>query len=115
MRPREVRQYLYDIVKACDLIAEATAGRSLGDYLGDPFLRAAVERQFITIGEALRQAVDQDPTVAQRIADTSAIVAFRNRLVHAYPYVDDETVWGVIERYLPLLQQQARAALEGKQ
>jgi len=111
MKLRDVRQYLFDIAHACDLIVAATQGRSLDDYLKDPVLRAAVERQFITIGEALRQALDQEPDLAEQVPDASAIIAFRNRLVHAYPYIDDATVWGVVEWYLPALHRQVQLML----
>ena len=115
MRPREVRHYLFDILQACDFVARVTEGRGLKDYLEDDLLRAAVERQFIMIGEAQRQALDRDPSLAERIPDTSLIIAFRNRLVHAYPYIDDQTVWGVIERHLPRLRQQVRTVLNERQ
>jgi uncharacterized protein with HEPN domain len=40
-------------VKLCELIRDFTRGKSFADYDADPLLRAAVEREFITICEAL--------------------------------------------------------------
>ncbi len=47
-------------------------------------LGAAVERQFEIIGEALGQALRLDSDLTRLITNTKRIVAFRNRLIHAY-------------------------------
>lgn len=66
-------------------------------------LRAAVERQFEIIGEAVAGLRRIDPTLAAGIPDLPRIVAFRNVLIHAYATVDPKLVWGVIENHLPAL------------
>ncbi len=40
---------------------------------------------------------------AGRIVELGRVVAFRNRIIHGYDTVDDATVWGVVEGYLPSL------------
>jgi uncharacterized protein with HEPN domain len=107
----EVRKLLYDIAQACELITRFTAGKTFEDYKTDPFLRSAVERQFEITGEALRQAVDLDPGLAQRISSTKRIIAFRNRLIHAYASIAHEVVWGVLEVNLPVLFREVKALL----
>ncbi len=67
-------------------------------------LRAAVERQFEIIGEALNQLSKMDPDLAAAIPDLSRIVAFRNILIHGYATVDDALVWQVLKERLPELQ-----------
>jgi uncharacterized protein with HEPN domain len=59
-------------------------------------LRAAVERQFTILGEALSHVRRLEPEVAARVADLSRAVALRNILVHGYADVDDRIVWGVV-------------------
>jgi uncharacterized protein with HEPN domain len=54
MQP-ESAKYLEDIREAGRTVLQATAGRTLEDYLGDKLLRLAVERCFEIIGEALRR------------------------------------------------------------
>ena len=49
-----------------------------------------MERQFEIIGDALNQALHLDPSLAARISDASRIIAFRNRLIHAYASIADE-------------------------
>jgi len=51
----EAKKYLYDIQQAAGRVAAFTAGKGLSDYEQDAMLRAAVERQFEIIGEALGQ------------------------------------------------------------
>lgn len=51
--PPEIAKYLHDILTACQLLEDFTRGRLFADYAADALLRAGVEREFITIGEAL--------------------------------------------------------------
>ncbi|MDP1821384.1 MAG: hypothetical protein Q8K58_16015 [Acidimicrobiales bacterium] len=51
MRP-ESAALLWDAQRAAQLIGSFVAGRTWSDYLDDPMLRSAVERQFEIIGEA---------------------------------------------------------------
>jgi len=111
MRPPEVLKFLYDIRAACELLAQFTSGKQLADYLADPMLRSAVERQFEIIGEALNGALAVDPSLALVVSNTSRIIAFRNRLIHGYATVSDEVVWGVVVGGLPILHREIEALL----
>jgi Protein of unknown function DUF86 len=79
-------------VAACDLLVEFTKGKTFNDYAADARLRSAVERQFEIVGEALRVTLQHQPELAANIADTRAIIAFRNQLTHAYSAIDHPTV-----------------------
>jgi uncharacterized protein with HEPN domain len=85
---------------------------SLNDYQCDALLRSAVERQFEIVGEALNQAIKLDADVANQVSESGRIIAFRNRLIHAYAAVSNEVVWGVIEAYLPKLRLEISRLLE---
>src|SRR4051794_5550160 len=106
MPPRDRRAYLWDTAQAADHIAAFTRGKTFEDYTNDVLLRSAVERQFEIIGEALNQALHLDPSLEAQITHARRIVAFRNRLIHAYASVADAVVWGVIEADLATLQQE---------
>jgi uncharacterized protein with HEPN domain len=99
----EAKKYLHDMQQAAALITEFTTGKQLEDYQHDPMLRAAVERQFEIIGEALSQLARLDESLASRITDHRRIIAFRNILIHGYTDVDDR---------LPLLRREVDAFSE---
>lgn len=108
---RETKKYLEDIAQAAELIARFTTGKTLGDYMEDPMLRAAVERQFEIVGEALVQLTRRDAAVAARISEHQRIIAFRNVLIHGYNNVDHLLVWGVVESKLGALRRDVTALL----
>ena len=90
-------KYLWDAKAAADRIARFTAGKSFDDYRSDEMLRAAVERQFEIIGEALSALRRVAPEMVAAIPDAARVIAFRNVLIHQYAAVDDRLVWGVVE------------------
>jgi uncharacterized protein with HEPN domain len=108
---RETKKYLEDIAQAAEPIAQFAAGKTLGDYMENPMLRAAVERQFEIVGEALVQLTKRDATVAARISEHQRIIAFRNVLIHGYNNVDHLLVWGVVESKLGALRRDVTALL----
>jgi uncharacterized protein with HEPN domain len=108
---REAKKYLFDVRQACARVAEFTAGKSFGDYTQDAMLKAAVERQFEIIGEALNRLAKLDSGVIEQITDHRRIIAFRNILVQAYAQIDERVVWGVVETKLPTLTAEVRALL----
>lgn len=74
--------------------------------------RSAVERQFMTLGEALNKLSQLDPAVALRVSsDFRRIISFRNVLIHDYDAILDEVVWGVVETRLPPLLQAVETML----
>lgn len=55
----------------------------------------------ITIGEALRAALALDSSLSRHFPEASQIIAFRNRVVHGYFDISNETVWNIIFGSLP--------------
>jgi uncharacterized protein with HEPN domain len=107
----EAKKYLFDMRKAASLLAQFTTGKGFADYDRDAMLRAAVEREFEIIGEALGQLAKLDEELAAGISEHRAIVAFRNILIHGYAEVDDRLVWDVVESKLPILIREIEALL----
>ncbi|MDQ3548455.1 MAG: DUF86 domain-containing protein [Chloroflexota bacterium] len=91
---------------------EWTADSSLVDYETNSMLRAAVERTFEIIGEALLRLERTDPDTAARISDYRRIIGFRNRLVHGYDDINNQQVWEIIRTFLPVLSADVNALLE---
>ena len=110
MRP-EARKHLHDMRQAIELLREFTGGKTFADYERDAMLRAAVEREFSIIGEAMTQLASTDEAIAERISEFRRIIAFRNVLVHGYAAVDDRLVWNVLEDSLPTLAREIEALL----
>ena len=110
MRP-EVEDRLYDIIEAGESVQRMTAGVSFDDYKRDEIRRLAIERQMITVGEALSVALQLDPTLRNRITEAREVVDFRNMLVHAYSIIRHDKVWAAITQELPLLLAEVRSLL----
>lgn len=109
--PREAKAYLHDMRQAAALIAEFTEGLGFEAYAADAMVRAAVERQFEIIGEALGQLAKLEPEIADRISEHRRIIAFRNILVHGYAGVDDMLVWDMVVTRLADLRREVAALL----
>ena len=107
----EALKYLYDIRQAAVLLDVFLAGKTLADYQRDAMLRAAVEREFTIIGEAVSQLAKVDRELASSITNYRRIISFRNLLIHGYGVVDDALVWDVVETALPLLRSEVEALL----
>lgn len=102
---------LWHIEKAANKILEFVRERTREHYEADAMLRDAVERNLITIGEALARASAADPGLIQLITDVPRIIACRNHLVHNYPRVDPERIWDIVTKHLPTLLAEVRALL----
>jgi len=102
MRP-EANKFLYDIQQACRSLTAFLEGKTLDDYLQDELLRSAVERKLMIIGEALNRILQREPDMERQIPDARQIINFRNILVHGYYAIEPQTVWGILQKDLPLL------------
>ena len=109
---REAKKYLYDIHQATMLIREFTDGKTFADYQSNAMMRAAVEREFEIIGEAMARLAKLAPQIASRISEYEQIIGFRNILIHGYADVNDRAVWFVIETELPTLSREVDALME---
>ncbi len=102
--PRDLRSYLFDIAEACSLVEEFVRDTGVADYADDALLRSAVERQLEIVGEALGQALRIYPAIlSDEFPEAPRIVAFRNRLAHAYATIVDDIVWAITQSEVPAL------------
>ncbi|MCE7903164.1 MAG: DUF86 domain-containing protein [Gammaproteobacteria bacterium PRO9] len=101
---REPAAFLWDIREASTRIQDFVVDLTYEAFASNALVRAAVERQFEIIGEALNQLSKVAPGVAARIPEAPRIIAFRNILIHGYAVLDQQIVWRVIHDHLqPLL------------
>jgi uncharacterized protein with HEPN domain len=108
---RSFEAYLWDIQDAAKDILRFTWGQTIEDYSTNPLVRAAVERKFEIIGEALTQAKHHFPSLVADIDDVSKVIAFRNQLVHNYDDINTMQVWQIISESLPHLLAQVTSLM----
>jgi uncharacterized protein with HEPN domain len=107
----ESKKLLQDVLNALELLVVFSKGKSFSDYSADPMLRAAVEREFEIIGEALRRLADRDPETARQIPELRKIVAFRNVLSHGYRDLEHQVVWDALTTKVAPLDGTVRSLL----
>nr|VFK63511.1 MAG: Uncharacterized conserved protein, contains HEPN domain [Candidatus Kentron sp. UNK]VFK70848.1 MAG: Uncharacterized conserved protein, contains HEPN domain [Candidatus Kentron sp. UNK] len=103
---------IQDAIHACELILEFTAGYSLQQYQADPRTKAAVEREFEIIGEALNRVSKIDSRKLEPITDWQQIIQFRNVIAHGYDIVEDRLVLESIREDLPTLLSELRTLID---
>ncbi len=108
---RDPRAFLSDVIEAGQAILEAVDGISFDDYGNSRLIRSSVEREFITIGEALTQLSQRDQALFAEIEQAPQIIGFRNKLTHEYINISNQLVWGIIKTNLPILVDQCRQLL----
>jgi len=105
------KAYLFDIKQACDEIKEFTREMSFEVYSGNSMLKAAVERKFLVIGEAMIRLKREHPEILNKITNHEKIIGFRNLLVHGYDIIDDATVWSAIKDSMPIFRDEVEQLL----
>jgi uncharacterized protein with HEPN domain len=105
------RTFLWDVCDSADTILGFIEGRTLEHYSADPMMRAAVERHFEIIGEALNRPAKDSPEIAATIPNLTSAIAFRNLLIHGYSSIDDAIVWRTAHDDLPILRKTVADAL----
>ena len=109
--PRDLKLYLWDMIRAGEDIQQFLSGISFADYEQNRLVRAAVERSFEIISEAFCQAREYYPELKDKIGEHKQIVNFRNRIIHGYFALDDGIVYSTAEDFLPDLLEQVRAII----
>jgi len=102
---------LEDILNSIDKISSYTSGISYDQFLADDKTIDAVIRNFEIIGEAANRLPDEIRERYPKI-DWHRIRGFRNRIVHDYMGIDYQTVWIIIESFIPVLKEQVLKILE---
>ena len=99
----DYRKYVVDIDEAAREVQEYVRDLRFDEYAANGMVKAAVERKFEIIGEALNRIKKVRPEILDEIRDHAKMISFRNILIHGYDIVSDPIVWDIIQRDLPLL------------
>ena len=106
----DIKKLLKDILIAIEAIESYIGAKKIfNDYERNLLLKAAVERNLITVGEAMSLILKKTPTI--NISNARKIVDVRNRLTHGYDDIDDTQIWNTVINRLPLLNQEVQELL----
>jgi len=72
------------------------------EYDSNYLLQDAVERNLITIGEAVNLLLKRIPEIA--ITNARKIVDTRNKLTHGYDEIENVQIWSIVIKHLPVLK-----------
>lgn len=109
----EIRKYLYDILEAIENVdVHLNHERNFNSYMSSLTIRRAIERELEIIGEATNRILKEAPEI--QISYGRQIVDLRNRVIHAYDAVDELIIWKVINRDLPVLNNEVQKLLDSQ-
>ncbi len=94
---------LFDIKLSIESIAIHIDGiKNFSDFKGRLTVKRAVERELEIIGKAVNRILKEDKNIT--LTNARRIVDMRNYIIHAYDSVDDEVIWGIIIKHIPMLK-----------
>jgi uncharacterized protein with HEPN domain len=93
---REWRFYISDMIGFASNALSYTAGLTKAQFVADTRTYDATLRNLELIGEAARH-VPEEVRSAHPEIPWRMIIATRNRLIHAYLGIDDDTIWSIIQ------------------
>ena len=108
---RAWRFYLEDMITFAEKVLAYTHGLDQSGFIADQLHYDATLRNLELIGEAATHIPD-----SVRAANTHIpwrlIIATRNRLIHGYLGIDNDTLWSIVQDDIPKLLPQLRALRE---
>jgi uncharacterized protein with HEPN domain len=111
----ETKRRLLDALEACRAIQKFSAGTDYATFVADELLRAAIERKFEILGEALNRAEQSESDLADQLPELRRMIGMRNRIIHGYDAIDEEILWDAVEFKVPNLSEQIAAILGDNQ
>ena len=105
---REWRFYLDDMIAFAENVVIYTEGLDQADFVASRLNYDATARNLELIGEAAAHIPDAvratHPAIPWRL-----VIATRNRLIHGYLGIDNDTLWSIIRSDIPTLLPNLRA------
>jgi uncharacterized protein with HEPN domain len=107
MSEREWRFYLDDMIRFAERVVAYTDGLDQVDFVDSGMHYDATVRNLELIGEAAGH-IPEDVRRANPATPWRLIIATRNRLIHGYLGIDNDTLWSIVQRDIPALLPQLR-------
>lgn len=105
--PRAWTFYLDDMIEFAEKVLTYTAGFDQDGFVRDGLVYDATLRNLELIGEAATH-IPESVRAAHPALPWRLIVATRNRLIHGYLGIDNDTLWSIVQDDLPALLTQLR-------
>jgi uncharacterized protein with HEPN domain len=105
---REWRFYVDDMIAFAEKVLAYTAGLDQNAFVANALVYDATLRNLELIGEAATHVPD-DVRQAHPQVPWRMIIATRNRLIHAYLGIDNDTLWSIVVTDVPALLPALRA------
>ena len=99
---REWRFYLHDMIGFAEKVIAYADGLDQTGFIASGLNYDAILRNLELIGEAATHIPDEirkaNPQIPWRL-----IIATRNRLIHGYLGIDNDTLWSIVQSDIPAL------------
>jgi uncharacterized protein with HEPN domain len=107
----EIKKLLFDISESIKIIEGHLENiKEFSEYNTDLKTIDAVERRLAIIGEALWKADKEMNDLA--ISNKSKIISLRHILVHDYDLIENETIWVICKKHIPILKTEVEQLLK---
>ena len=110
MSERSWDVYVRDMLACCEKVTTYAAGWDRAAFFANGLVYEAVLWNLTVLGEAAHNIPEEVHEAHQEIP-WHAITGMRNRIVHGYGLIDDDTVWAVVSEGIPELVPQLQALL----
>lgn len=100
MKDRDLRDYINDLIEACEDILSFTRGMSYSDFVADKRTVNAVIRSLEVIGEATKKLPMSFRSAYPNIP-WKQMAGMRDKLTHEYFGVDKEMLWQAAKTHIP--------------
>ena len=102
MSEREWHFFVTDMIDFARRVLDYTRGMTQAEFVSDRLIYDATLRNLELIGEAATH-IPEDIRAANPEIPWRMIIATRNRLIHGYLGIDDDTLWSIIQDDVPTL------------
>ncbi|MDX2231100.1 MAG: DUF86 domain-containing protein [Leptolyngbyaceae cyanobacterium bins.349] len=103
MTPRQIEDYLQDILDAILASQQFTAGMSFEEFAADQKTIFAVTRAIEIVGEATK-SISQPLRSTYPQIPWKSIAGMRDKVIHQYFGVNLQVLWDTVQQDLPALQ-----------
>lgn len=108
---REWRFYVSDMLGFAEKVVLYSDGLDQEKFVASGLNYDATVHNLVLLGEAATHVPDRVRSFAREI-DWKQIVATRNRLIHGYLGINNDTLWDIIQNEVPTLITQLEALLK---